>query len=297
MTDPATQGTNAPESKNSGNITKLMPSTVSLESRAVALGERVSAAQRNAREVGAELVALERDWNSASTGNFERWFNSLTGIPRSSIYYYRNIGIAVQAGLHTEQTPANRSSEHSPMVTPSANDLAAAGRALAAGQTRDVVRDSLRSGTTRDVARAAESGGLVQLEVTLTGKADATALAERMKSAYAEITQGETIAQPEALEYAHKAGITLLTQDVLVQFLRSNGEHATFATEPRLTYLETRRVILERAVRAATGILEDIAPSLESDVDLRAVTQVHRTQYRAAIDELEEHGRTYGGQA
>ncbi|NJK42938.1 MAG: hypothetical protein HC933_00540 [Pleurocapsa sp. SU_196_0] len=52
-----------PEANPSGTTMKLV-TTGTLEDRARALGERITRHDRDGREIGRDLVTLERDWGS-----------------------------------------------------------------------------------------------------------------------------------------------------------------------------------------------------------------------------------------
>jgi hypothetical protein len=286
------------ETNSSGATMKLVAPTLSFDERARALGQRFTKLERDGEQIGRDLVTLEREWKAANgSKNFEAWFSKHSGIPRGSIYHYRSIGIAVLAGIAEETTPEDRSSAHSSLVKPSGNQLAAAGRAIQSGKTREEVRDAVRKGTTYDVARAAQSGGTTPMPMTLTGKDYAGQLAVRIKDAYAEVTTGETLEHAEALEIGQRAALALLTPDILVTFLRVDGEHVSLDPGPyqtlmaRLRHLETRRAISERVSRATLALLEVLEPILVTDVDLREATSAARTSIRAAMDELEEWTR------
>jgi hypothetical protein len=286
-----------PEESNSSGSTMKLVTTGTLEDRARALGQRITAHDRDGREIGRDLVTLEREWTAANaSGSFETWFSHESGVPRGSLYYYRNLGTALLAGLETTTTPEDRSKLNTPMVKASSNDLAAAGRALRAGKTRTEVASSLQAGNTRDVARAAETGGTVVLNVTVDGKAHLLNLAERAGNAHAEVTGGETIPQAEALEIAARVAAHLVTQPIIAGALRAEGEHesleAAWLAGPtaRLRHLETHRAISERLSRASTALLEALGMFLV-DENLKSATASSRTAIRAALDELEEWTR------
>ncbi|NJK42939.1 MAG: hypothetical protein HC933_00545 [Pleurocapsa sp. SU_196_0] len=224
------------------------------------------------------------------------WFSHESGVPRGSLYYYRNLGTALLAGLEGATAPEDHTRLNTPTVQASANDLAAAGRALRAGKTVAETRDALSRGTIRDTARAAETGGTVTLLTTVDGKGYLLNLAERAANAHAEVTGGETIPQAEALEIAARVSAHLVTQAILVGALRAEGEHESLeaawlaGSTARLRHLETRRAIGERLARGVTALLEALPPFL-MDENLKEATALSRTAIQGALDELEEWTR------
>jgi hypothetical protein len=270
-------------------IRLVTPEPTTLEGRAQRLASMIVKHENRSLEIAEYFMELEHDYKLAlKRGDQRKAFTVFlvdSGIAKGSIGRYRDIGIAMksirdQARLvdalgASDPMPIQQESESLPRNF-SGNQLQQAGKALRGGAAPSTVTQALENGNITDVATAQWNAGLVPLEVTLTGKGLALEAVKSIQDAH-ERLQWDRPEQPEALQVAFEI-IPRLEAGILEQLIA--GDFAGRVTTHR-------ERVLERAVKAAQGLMEELEP-FSKVAGLRDATQTPRIAFRAALEELEE---------